>query len=46
MMFRSLNIKILTITTYYSQTNKQLKRTNQTIKIVLRYLIADNSNVN
>ena len=45
-IFRTLNIKIFTITIYHFQTNEQFERTNQTIKIVLRYLIVDDSNVN
>ena len=45
-IFKSLSIKILIIIVYYSQTNEQFERTNQTIEIVLRYLISKIFDVN
>ena len=45
-VFKALNIKLFTITTYHSQVDKQSKKINQTIEIVLRYLISKNFDVN
>ena len=45
-IFRSLNIKILIITIYHSQANKQFEQINQMIEIALRYLISKNFDVN
>ena len=45
-IFKLLNIKIFIIIVYHSQTNKQFERTNQTIELVLRYLISKFFNVN
>jgi hypothetical protein len=36
-IFNKFEIKLLYFTTYYLQTNEQSKRTNQSVKIVLRY---------
>ena len=38
-IFECLNIKLLTFTAYYSQTDDQFKHTNQTVKIVLQYAL-------
>ena len=39
-IFRLLNVFLLYFIVYYSQINKQFKRINQIIKIVLRFVIA------
>lgn len=36
-MFRKLDVKLLYSIAYHSQTNDQFERTNQTMKIVLRF---------
>ena len=41
-MFKKLKTNLLLFTTYYSQTDEQSKRTNQIVKITLRYFIAKN----
>lgn len=38
-MFRKLDVKLLYSTTYHSQTNDQFERTNQIVKIVLRFYL-------
>ena len=45
-IFKSLSNKIFITIVYHSQTNEQFKRTNQTIEIVLRYLISKIFDVN
>ena len=45
-IFKSFDIKILITIVYHSQANEQFERINQTIKIVLRYLISKNFDVN
>ena len=44
-LFRQLNVKLLYFTTYYSQIDDQFERTNQIMKIALRFVIVifDNS---
>lgn len=43
-LFKRLNIKLLMSTSYHSQTNDLSKRINQTIEIILRFIIIENSN--
>ena len=42
-IFNKLDITMLTSTTYHSQTNEQFERTNQIVKIALRYHLIVNS---
>ena len=44
-MFKRLRTKLLTNTTYHFQIDESFERINQTMKIVLRYLIITYSNV-
>ena len=39
--FRQLDISMLTSTVYHPQTDRQSERTNQTIKIALRFLLTE-----
>ena len=44
--FHHLKIALLYITTYHSQANEQSKRTNQIVKIALRYFLMKNDVIN
>ena len=44
-VLKILKIKLLIITMYYVQTNEQNERINQTIEIVIRFLLTKNSNI-
>ena len=43
--FSMLDTKILTTTAYHSQTNEQFERSNQIVKIAIRFLYANDSDV-
>ena len=43
--FSRLDTEILTTTTYHSQTNEQFERSNQIVKIAIRFLYANDSDV-
>ena len=45
-IFQSLEIELLYFTAYHSQSNEQSKRTNQIMKIALRYYLFNNSDEN
>ena len=45
-IFERLDTKLLMSTAYHSQTDGQSERTNQTIEIALRFLIAENPLIN
>ena len=45
-VFKKLKMYFLTFVVYYFQTNNQNEKTNQTIKIVFRYVLSINSNLN
>lgn len=42
-VFQKFQINLFTFTSYYSQTNDQFERINQTIKIVIRFFVNTNS---
>ncbi len=44
-LFEKLNIKLLMSTAYHSQTDDQSKRTNQIVKIALRFFLIENSEI-
>lgn len=44
--FKRLGTKLLTSTAYHLQTDRLSERTNQTVKIALRFLITNNPDVN
>ena len=45
-VFKKLKMHFLTFVVYYFQTNNQNEKTNQTMKIVFRYVLSINSNLN
>ena len=45
-IFKKLDIELLTSTVYHSQTNDQFERTNQILKIVLRFWLSNSKNKN
>ena len=45
-VFKKLEIHFLIFVIYHSQTNDQNEKINQTIKIVFRYVLSINSNLN
>ena len=45
-VFKKLKMHFLTFVVYHSQTNNQNEKTNQTIKIIFRYVLSINSNLN
>ena len=44
-LFKRLRVALLTSTTYHAQTDDQSKRTNQTMKIAIRFLITANIDI-
>ena len=44
-LFKKLEIFLLTSIAYHAQTNEQSKRTNQTVEIAIRYLVTTNIDV-
>ena len=44
-LFKKLRVALLTSTTYHAQTDNQSKRTNQTMKIAIRFLIIANIDI-
>ena len=44
-IFKRLNVSLLTSIAYHAQTNEQFERTNQTVKIVIRFFITSNVDI-
>ena len=44
-LFKRLDVDLLTFTVYHAQTDEQSKRTNQTVKIAIRFLITVNIDI-
>ena len=44
-LFKRLRVALLTSTTYHAQTDDQSKRTNQTMKIAIRFLVIANIDI-
>ena len=44
-IFRKLNIFLLTSIVYYAQTNDQFERSNQTVQIAIRFFTSNNSKI-